>query len=108
MTLAAAPTPRLGPPGLAWHGILARALSACLLLWPGRGRRPPVVRISAAWPDAVHRPGREYAPLVDLVAQRAGDREAGQVLLVRGVTHLIEPSHHRAPRAHVKGTGTLA
>jgi len=43
--------------------------------WPGIGRRFAVVRVPAARPGAVQRPGREHAPLVDLAADRAGYRE---------------------------------
>ena len=50
------------------------------------------MRVAAARPNAVHRPGREDAPLVDLVAQRAGDRKAGQIPLPRSVTHVMEHS----------------
>jgi hypothetical protein len=56
---------------------LAGALSACLLPRPGRSWRGPVVRVAAVRPGAVHRPGREDAPFVDLAAQRADDRKAG-------------------------------
>jgi hypothetical protein len=55
--------------------------------WAGFGRRFAVVRVPAARPGAVQRPGREHAPLVDLVAQRASGREVGQVLLRRSLTH---------------------
>ena len=50
-------------------------------------RRVAVVRVPAARPDAVQRPGREHAPFVDLVAQRAGDRDIRQVLLRRSLAH---------------------
>jgi hypothetical protein len=41
---------------------------------------------------------------VDLVAQRAGDRKAGQVLLLRGVTHFIE---HSPPRRSARSEAHL-
>ena len=53
----------------------------------GSGRRFAVVRVPAAWPDAAQQSGREHASLVDLVAQRADDREIPQVLLPWGLAH---------------------
>src|SRR5215471_13099631 len=46
---------------------------------------------SASWGTSMPA-GREDASLVDLVAQRAGDREAEQVSLLRGVAHIFEHS----------------
>ena len=82
---------------------LARALSACFLR-RGYGWRLPVVRVAAVWPGAVHRPGREDAPLVDLAAYRTGDRKAGEILLPRGVTHVLE---HSPPRRSARTAARL-
>jgi hypothetical protein len=66
-----------------------------------------VVRVAAARPRAIHRPGREDAPLVGLVAQRAGDRKAGEVPLLRGIPHVMKHSRRRAQRAR-KRPGTVS
>src|SRR6266481_2787615 len=56
-----------------------------LLWWHRRGLA--MVRGPAVWADAVHRPSRELAPLVHLVADRADDGELREILLPRRVAH---------------------
>jgi hypothetical protein len=48
------------------------------------------MRVPAARLDAVERSGREPAPLVHLMAQRANDGRAGEVLLRWGVAHTLQ------------------
>ena len=68
---------RVGVHGDDQAGLMRRTLSACFLRWPALCGRRPMARVTAVRPDAVQRPGREDAPLVDLAAYRADDRKAG-------------------------------
>jgi hypothetical protein len=82
---------------------LARALSAGFMRWLERVWRLPMVRIPAVRAGAVHRPGRENAAVVDLAAQRADDRNAGQIPLLREFPHLVE----RSPSCSVCTRGSV-
>jgi hypothetical protein len=53
--------------------------------WHRRGLA--MVRVPAVWPDAVHRPRRELAAFVHLVAERADDGELREIQLPWRVTH---------------------
>jgi len=55
----------------------------------------PVVRIPAHGPGAVQRPGRKDAPLVNLAAYQADDRDVRQIPWLRGIPHARE---HSPPR----------
>lgn len=49
-----------------------------------------MVRIPILWPDAEQRPRREPATLVELAAQRAGNRELGDILPRGTLAHTVE------------------
>jgi hypothetical protein len=60
-----------------------------------------MVRVPAAWADAVHRPRPELAPFVHLAADRADNGGLREILLPRRVTHVpkVTPPGGPAPAA---------